>query len=47
MLRKEDAATYLRAPVAAMRYWRHLDLRPAQLPPRTPLPLWRTDVIGW
>ena len=34
-----EAAELLRAPVATLRYWRHLGTGSPQLPPRPPRPL--------
>jgi hypothetical protein len=34
-----EAADLLRAPVATLRYWRHLGIGPPQLPPRPPRPV--------
>ena len=39
MLSIEEAAAFLRVPVATMRYWRHLRRRAVQLQGRSPRPL--------
>jgi excisionase family DNA binding protein len=48
MLSIEEAAAYLRVPVATLRYWRHLgDTGPHSFRVGRHVRYWRTDLILW
>jgi hypothetical protein len=47
MLSIEEAATYLRVPVATMRYWRHLGTGPHSFRVGRYVRYWRTDLVLW
>lgn len=47
MLSIEEAAAYLRVPVATMRYWRHLGTGPHSFRVGRHVRYWRTDLILW
>ena len=42
-----EAAALLRAPVATLRYWRHLGTGPRSFRVGRGVRYWRTDVIAW
>ena len=42
-----EAAELLRAPVATLRYWRHLGTGPHSFRIGRSVRYWRTDVTGW
>jgi hypothetical protein len=43
----EEAAAFLRAPVATMRYWRHLGTGPRSIKVGRHVRYWRTDLVLW
>ena len=43
----EEAATFLRASVATLRYWRHLGVGPRSFKVGRHVRYWRTDLILW
>jgi excisionase family DNA binding protein len=47
MLSIEEAATYLRVPVATMRYWRHLGTGPHSFRVGRHVRYRRTDLVLW
>ena len=47
MLSIEEAATYLRVPVATMRYWRHLGTGPHSFRVGRHVRYWRADLVFW
>ena len=47
MLSIEEAAAFLRVPVATMRYWRHLGAGPFSFRVGRHVRYWRTDLILW
>ncbi|KRC66777.1 hypothetical protein ASE12_19585 [Aeromicrobium sp. Root236] len=42
-----EAAELLRAPVATLRYWRHLGTGPRSFRVGRAVRYWRRDVLGW
>jgi hypothetical protein len=47
MLSIEEAATYLRLPVATLRYYRHLGTGPRSFKVGRHVRYWRTDLVLW
>jgi len=47
MLSIEEAAAFLRVPVATMRYWRHCSTGPFSFKVTRHVRYWRTDLILW
>jgi hypothetical protein len=47
MLSIEEAATYLRLPVATLRYYRHLGTGPHSFRVGRHVRYWRTDLVLW
>ncbi len=47
MLSIEEAATFLRVPVATMRYWRHLGAGPFSFRVGRHVRYWQTDLVVW
>jgi hypothetical protein len=47
MLNIEEAAAYLRVPVATMRYWRHTGDGPFSFKIGRHVRYWRSDLILW
>ncbi len=47
MLSIEEAAAFLRVPVATMRYWRHLGDGPFSFRVGRHVRYWRTDLVLW
>ena len=47
MLSIEEAAAFLRVPVATMRYWRHLGTGPFSFRVGRHVRYWHTDLVLW
>jgi hypothetical protein len=47
MLSIEEAAAYLRLPVATLRYYRHLGTGPRSFKVGRHVRYWRTDLVLW
>jgi len=47
MLSIEEAAAFLRVPVATLRYWRHLGSGPFSFRVGRHVRYWRTDLVLW
>ena len=47
LLTISEAATLLRAPVATLRYWRHLGTGPHSFRIGRTVRYWRSDVLQW
>jgi predicted DNA-binding transcriptional regulator AlpA len=47
LLSVAEAAAIVRAPVATLRYWRHLGTGPHSFKVGRSVRYWRSDVIAW
>lgn len=47
LLSIDEAATLVRAPVATLRYWRHLGTGPRSFRIGRSVRYWRGDVLAW
>ena len=47
LLSVSEAAAIVRAPVATLRYWRHLGTGPHSFKVGRSVRYWRSDVIDW
>ncbi len=47
MLTLDEAAELVRAPVATLRYWRHMGTGPRSFRVGRAVRYWRADVIAW